>query len=375
MNENLEALSAPSPRRRVLLVALVLGILFLLFVGFRIRERLATPPPQPFLPLAVRTEVLEPTSFAVTRSYVGTLEAVERVVLSAELTGRVLTVPRREGQLVEAGDLLVKIDDEEEGREIDRLRAVQRRLKADLAFLEPQLERDRKLLEGRSLSQETYDETLRRLDGLRASLEESEQVLATAVARRGYGEVRAPFAGVIQSVMIQPGELAVGGKPLLELVGGTALKAVANVPQVDLPKLALGQRVSLTTASDAAAIGGVVDRIYPALDALSRTATVESFLPTSDRLRPGMVVTVKVFLEEADGVLTVPRQALRTAKTEEGVFVAEGDVASWRPVMTGAAQGPRVRVVSGLSVGDVVIVTPNPQLREGRAIWGREDPP
>ncbi len=93
------------------------------------------------------------------------------------------------------------------------------------------------MLAGRSISLEKLDETVRRLDGLRASIQESEQVLALARARRGYGEVRAPFAGVIQAVMIHPGELAMAGKTLLELVGEAALKAVANIPQVDLPKL------------------------------------------------------------------------------------------------------------------------------------------
>jgi RND family efflux transporter MFP subunit len=304
----------------------------------------------------------------VTRSYIGTIEAVQRVVLSAEITGRVLDVPRREGQRVAKGELLVRIDEEEEARDMGRLQAGLQRLEADLAFWEPRLERDRKLLAGRSISQEQLDETVRRLDSVRAGLRESEQMLAAAGARRGYGAVRAPFAGIIQSVMIHPGELAVGGKPLLELVGERALKAVANVPQVDLHQLVRGRRVVLTTAPGVLPIEGVVDRIYPALDVLSRSATFEVFLPPGEALRPGMVVTMEVFLEEAEGILIVPRQALRRVRGIEGVFIAQDGVAAWRPVETGSAQGRGVSVLSGLVAGDAVIVTPNPQLQEGRAI-------
>lgn len=368
MNKNAATHPPASPRRRQKHVATVLGVLLLLFIGMRIRERQKPPPLQPRPPLAVRTQVLEPVSFALTRTYVGTIEAVQRVVLSTELTGRVLSVPWREGQLVGEGELLVKIDDEEESREIGRIEAGLRRLKADLAFWEPQLDRDRKLLEGRSISRERHDETVRRLDGLRASIQENEQALALARVRRAYSEVRAPFAGAIQSVGAQPGELALPGMKLIELVGENALKAVANVPQVDLRMLAKGQRVLLTTPAETGDVEAVVDRVYPALDALSRTATVEVFLPPGQSLRPGMVVTLEIYLEETDNVLVVARQALRSAKSGEGVFVAREGVAAWQPVVTGAAQGHLVSLVSGLAAGDAVIVTPNPQLKEGREI-------
>jgi hypothetical protein len=111
-----------------------------------------------------------------------------------------------------------------------------------------------------------------------------------------------------------------------------------------------------------------VARIYPALDVLSRSATFEVFLPPGEALRPGMVVTMEVFLEEAEGILIVPRQALRRVRGIEGVFIAQDGVAAWRPVETGSAQGRGVSVLSGLVAGDAVIVTPNPQLQEGRAI-------
>lgn len=359
-------------RRWMFLGIGVLAVLSISLVASRVRQRLEPPVVQPVPPLAVKVEVIEPAAFAVTRSYVGTIEAVERVVLSAEITGRVLSVPRREGQLVESGQLLVEIDDEEESREIGRLRAALRRLQADRAFWEKQLERDRSLFEGKSISQEKLEDTVRRLEGLQAGIQESEQVLALAAARRAYGRIKAPFAGLIQAVMIHPGELAIAGRPLLELVGKKSQKAVANVPQVDLAMLEQGLRVRLSAPSLSAPIDASVDRVYPALDVVSRTATIEIFLPSSE-LRPGMVVTLEVFLEEQGNALLIPRQALHTIGAEEGVFVALDGVASWRPVVKGAAQGGKVVLASGIVAGDAVIVTPNPQLKDRRSIQVWDD--
>jgi RND family efflux transporter MFP subunit len=224
------------------------------------------------------------------------------------------------------------------------------------------------LFEGRSISQEKLDETTRQRDGILATIEQSRQALALAETRRSYGRVFAPFDGVVQAVSTQPGELAVIGKPLLELVGRSALKAVAQVPQVDLSELKKGQRVSLQVASRGEPLAAVVDRIYPALDAHSRTATIEVFLSAVPGLQPGMVVAVTVYRNEVEDVLLLPRQSIRTTDTGEGVFVVIEDRAAWRPVVTGDAQGGRITVLSGVAAGDEVILTPSPELRDGRGV-------
>ena len=363
-----------SPKQSVLKRGLlaVAAIAMVLMIVVRVRQKLEPPPQAPARPLAVKVQTLEPESFAVSRTYIGTLVAAERVVISAELTGRVESLLYREGQAVRRGELLVVLDDTEEGREIGRQQAGLRKLEADLRFWSAEYERDLTLLAGRSISQEKLDATIRQRDGVLASIEQSQQALALAETRRSYGRVSAPFDGVVQTVNTQPGELAVMGRPLLELVGSSALKATAQVPQVDLAELKQGQRVSLTVgsldASAGAPLAAVVDRIYPALNAHSRTATIEAFLPETVGLSPGMVVSLTVFRNELEGVLVLPRQSIRSTATGEGVFVVLGDRAVWRPVVTGDAQGRRITVLSGVSAGDEVILTPSPELRDGRVV-------
>ena len=357
------------PRILALLAVLVLVVLIVV----RVRQQLQPPAPVSQRPLAVKVTALRPEPFAANRTYIGTLVAAQRVVISAELTGRVRRLPLREGQSVRRGDLLAEIDDTQEGKEIRRLEAGLTKLAADLRFWNAEYERDQLLFAGRSISQEKLDGTIRQRDGLLAAMEQSRQGLEQARTRRSYGRVLAPFDGVVQKVHTQPGELAVMGKPLLELVGDSALKATAQVPQIDLQELRQGQRVVVrstvaTTAAMQEGLPAVVDRLYPALDARSRTATLEAFLPPTPGLQPGMVVSLTVYRSEPEEVLLLSRQAVRATREGEGVFVVVDDHARWRPVVTGEAQGRKVSVLSGLAEGDQVILTPSPQLRDGQAV-------
>ena len=350
------------------IIAILALLVLVLLIVVRVRQKLQPPPPVVQRPLAVKVTELQPEPFAASRTYIGTLVAADRVVISAELTGRVRRLPFREGQSVHRGDLLAQIDDTQEGKEIRRQEAGLTKLAADLRFWDAEYARDQILFAGRSISQEKLDGTIRQRDGLLAAMEQSRQALELARTRRGYGRVLAPFDGVVQAVHTQPGELAVMGKPLLELVGDSALKATAQVPQIDLGELYPGQRVVVTAAAIDGELTAVVDRLYPALDARSRTATLEAFLPPTAGLQPGMVVSLIVYRSQSEAVLLLPRQAIRSTADGEGVFVVVDERAVWRPVVTGEAQGRQVVVVSGLVVGDEVILTPSPQLRDGRAV-------
>lgn len=360
-------------KRRRQLTALILlgGLLSVVAVvaGLRLQERMQPPPMQVRPPLAVKVVTLEPGTFVLTRRYTGSIEAEQRVVLSAQLTASVTAVPHREGAPVRAGDLLVRLDQSEQAQEIQRMNAAGARIKADLAFWQGQRARDEALFRDRVIPERAVEETRRTVAGLEASLRENRHALETAYTRRGYAEVRAPFDGVVQKVHVLPGELAVPGKPLLEVVAAEPLKAVVPVPQTDLADLRSGLAVRIEVLAADGAWEGRVDRVYPALDTATRSATLETFLPKGlTALRPGMVATVDVQLVRREDVLTVPRQAVQERGEASGVFVVEEDRARWRPVTVGPAQGGAVLIEQGLQSGARVIVTPDPGLTDGLVV-------
>lgn len=357
-------------RQRTVLIVLG-GLLSVVAVvaGLRLQERMQPPPVQVRPPLAVKSITLEPGTFVLGRRYTGTIEAEQRVVLSAQLSASVTAVPHREGAQVRAGDLLVRLDQSEQAQETHRLTAAGARIKADLAFWRGQLTRDETLFRDRVIPERAVEETRRTVANLEASLRENQHALETAYTRRGYAEVHAPFDGVVQKVHVLPGELAIPGKPLLEIVAAEPLKAVVPVPQADLADLRPGLTVRIAVPAADGDWEGRVDRVYPALDTATRSATLETFLPKGlAALRPGMVATVDVQLVRREEVLTVPRQAVQERGGASGVFVVEEEQARWRPVAVGPVQGGAVLVERGLQPGERVIVTPDPGLTDGLAV-------
>jgi RND family efflux transporter MFP subunit len=357
--------------RRVLAAVALLALLAWVAAAaaVRLQERMNPPPPASPPPLAVETRTLVAQPFAPTRSYRGTVHAHERVVLAAQLTALVEAVPRREGQRVAKGELLVRLNDAELTREIDRLDASARRIGAELDYWRAQLERNRRLHNAGTIGQRELDDSERMVASLEASLDETRHTRAAAATRRTYAQVHAPFAGWVQAVHALPGELATPGKPLLELVGLEGSKIVLAVPERELIDLAPGMAARV----EVPAAGGVwqarIERIQPALDEATRSTLIEIDLPPQAAgVRPGMRAHAKLQTGETTEVLLVPQHVLRGEPGASGVFVVEDGRATWRPVVTGPSDGSSVVVTEGLRAGEELVVTAHPALAEGQAL-------
>ncbi|MEA3278627.1 MAG: efflux RND transporter periplasmic adaptor subunit [Pseudomonadota bacterium] len=363
--------SGKGGRRRLLALTVLILLLIAVAVAaaVRVRERLQPVPVPPGPPLAVETLELQPRPFTVSRRYTGVLEARRRALISARVTAQVLEVPHREGEPAAEGDLLVRLDAIELRQELERLQAAERRIEAELSYWRGQLHRDEQLLAKGTVAERSRDESARQVQMLEASLKENRAGQAIAHTRIGYAEIHAPFAGTVQAVQLEPGELATPGKPLLELVADDDLKAVVPMPQSDVPLVRVGLPASLRLPGGRSASAPVA-RLYPAMDPGTHTATLEIAVPAGlVGAKPGMEVDAEVLLEETAASLVVPRQALRERKGQTGVFLAEGDSARWRSVVAGAGGARELRISEGLKPGDRLILTPDPRLEDGRALW------
>lgn len=351
------------------IVLLGIGIIVVI-AGFRLRERLVVPEvitPPPLLVETVRTTA-EP--FIVTSRYSGSVEADKRATLSSRLASTVKHRYVREGDAVEQGQLLIRLDDTEKLQELSRLKASADRIRADLAYWQGQLAVDRRLHGKGSISEQKLQESVRQAASLSASLEENRHAQATVKTYLSYAEVVAPFSGVVQSVLVETGETVNPGSPLLEFVDTQSLKAVIRAPQVDLQRLSPGLRVYLKLHQLALVWPGEIERIYPALDSHSRNLTLEVPFHHDDQalVQAGMSVEAEVELQQFDSVITVPLHAVQQRKGEDGVFVVREGRAEWLPVSIGIIQDDRAQLTRGISVGELVITTPYPALEAGSAV-------
>ncbi len=339
------------------------------------RETVAPEPPKPAPPIAVRVETVAAGPFAVERNWRGQIAVDDRATLSAQWTAAVEALPFREGQYVAAGEIVYRLDDSELRSERERLDAVLARLDGELTTARRELVRQRELYERKLTPEKLLDEASQRVDSLRAQRREAEANRSLVATRLSYTVGRAPFAGTIQRLYVQRGELARAGSPVLELVADDTLKAEVQVAQSDVPALQEGLPVVVQVPALGWEREGRIDRIYPALDDATRNATIAVLLPAAEDIQAGMAAVVHARIGVYDQVLTLPIQAAHSEHGADWVFVAEDGHARRRAIDTGETSQGRVHVRSGLEVGQQVIVTADPRLRDGAAIHVVEDGP
>ena len=356
----------------ILLLVLVAMVLF--FAIQRVQQRLQPVPVRTPPVLAVETLTLTPAPFSLRARYVGSVAARQVAQIPAQVGARVMAIEHREGDRIEQGELLIRLDDRELSNEIQRLRANEQRLRSDLDYWVRQNRRNTTLRQQKVIPESQLDESRRMVDSLQASIHENAEALANAEIRLGYTLIRAPFAGRIARLMTEVGDLAVPlSKPLLELVSLQDMKAVVSVPQVDIGRLTTGLAVNLRMPAADLTVTSRIEKIYPLLDPVTRNATFEACLGCGpealpDTLYPGMALEATVILAHHDEALAIPHHALLRRGDAQGVFLFEDGEARWRAVQSGAVEGGRVLIRSGLKAGDRLIVTPDSRLRDGLAV-------
>ncbi|MFZ5562644.1 MAG: efflux RND transporter periplasmic adaptor subunit, partial [Thermodesulfobacteriota bacterium] len=253
------------------------------------------------------------------------------------------------------GDLLAEIDQRQVSASLDQARAA-----AELA--KSTYERYQNLIRENSVSRQEFEEVEARHRQAQAALEAAE------VARRDAG-IRAPYDGVITARMIDPGDMASPGTPLLAMEQEDAFCADLVLPENHIQAVSLNQQVSVSIpALGDAVLTGRVGRISPAADTRSRSFLVKVALPDDKRLKSGMFARVAIPVGEA-GMLLVPESAVVVHGQLSGVYKVDADsVARFRLIRAGRQYGDRVEVISGIEEGDRYVTDPPPDLDDGDTV-------
>ena len=200
-----------------------------------------------------------------------------------------------------------------------------------------------------------------------ASVEQARSSVSAAAVNLDYGQLRAPFAGVVVKKMAYEGELASPGKPLVQIQDRQSLELSLNVPESQMDKIHLRQRLEVEIPSAGKSFPASVRQIVASTDPASRT--FEARLQLEDRPRkllPGMFGRVKL-PQASQKKLWIPISSLVQRGGLEGVFMA-GERAEFRLVKAGERQAERVEILSGLAPNEKLILKPPAQLQEGTPI-------
>ena len=350
----------------VILIGVVLIVGALVVIKSKQQKIANLPKPEATAP-SVQTALIANGAVEVTSHYLATIEPLVKSDLSPRITGAILSITKREGDPVRAGEMLATIDD----RELqDRTIAVNAELlatKQKIAGAESALAtqksvygRDETLFKAGAISKEALERSRAALDGAKSVVDAYQeslkgQAMNTNMARTqaGYARIVAPFSGVVSKRWSEPGDLAAPGKPILTVEKTSSYKVLAQVPQEELSGIQAGAKVILSNGPQS--MTATLNRVYPALGK-NMLATVEVLTPTAPfKLPSSATVGFDIVTKKVEG-LTVPAQAV--VKTGQGVFIyqVKDGVIKIIPV-TLLGMGSEVAAISGaLEAGAQVAV-------------------
>ena len=366
-------------------------------------------------PVEVRAGRLEQRAIERTIEVVGSLVARESAELAFEVSGRLASVEVDFGHRVGRGQELARLDPKEFHLQAARTRGslaqalariglppdgdparidqtpATRQAKAQLEDARSKYDSAAQLVKSGDISQLRFIELEKALRAREAAMQAAEDELRIqraaidslraelALAEEKIADTRleSPFDGEVTARMASPGQYLKENTPVLRVVKSRPLRLRAVLPETAAgaarARMALRFRAAAAPEKE---FRGAIEELNPALDAQTRSLTVEARLLDDDpRLRPGMFVNVTLVTDASAAVLMAPRAALYEVAGVAKLFVIEGGKAVEQRVKTGAAADGWVEVAAekpgALAAGRPVAMSGLAQLESGRAVTVR----
>jgi membrane fusion protein (multidrug efflux system) len=342
----------------VILIA-VLGAVKALQIGAMIDQgKKFVPPPE-----TVTSAVVKADSWETSLTAVGTLNAVQGVVVSAELAGKVVRIAFEPGTAVKKGDLLLSQDTSSEEAQLPG--AI-----AQAKLSRTNLERSEQLFAKGLIARVDLDNAV----AVAAQAEAQVENIRATIAKK---KISAPFSGHLGIRQVNLGQMLREGDPIVTLQSLDPIYVDFTLPQQQLPQVRAGLPVRVTSdALPGDTINGRITTINPQVDAETRNIKVQATVANpAAKLRPGMYVNVAVGLPVSQKVLAIPATSVLYAPYGDSVFVIGenkegkgGKTLRQQFVRLGEKRGDFVAVTSGLKDDETIVSTGVFKLRNGQAV-------
>jgi RND family efflux transporter MFP subunit len=278
----------------------------------------------------------------------GTVEPVLWARIGPAVKGRIVGIAAEEGQRVEPGTVLARLDP-------TIIESQVREAEARAGFLREDVQRLRQLAAREIIARAALD----RAD---SEARAAEAVVDTFRRRLDDTIIRSPMGGVVLRRDGEIGEVVDTTATVFTVGEPTPLRITAEVDEEDIPRVATGQRVLMRAdAFEGEVLHGTVAEITPAGDPRLKVYRVRIALPADTRLRIGMTVEANIVVRERADAVLVPEGAV----ADGAVWVLEGELVRRVPVVTGVRGARRVEIREGLEAGARVVVDPPPKLVDG----------
>jgi RND family efflux transporter MFP subunit len=306
------------------------------------------------LPAAqVRVQIIESKSRTMTEEVAGTVRAKLHATLEAKVSGRIEKMAVALGDKVQKGQLIARLDAGEIAARLEQAEAA-------LEQADHDWKRVSALFEQQSATRAEHD-------AAQSRQRVAKGVAAEAKAMMNYVEIVAPFDGVVTKKWADAGDLAVPGKPLVDIEDPSALQMDADVPEAIASHIRRDSRLGVRVDAITGELEGVIHEIAPTADPVTRTFRVKLDLPQTAGLMPGQFARLAVPIGEHTSV-RVPAAAVVQRGQLEMVFSVTNQRAQMHLVKTGRRVDDEFEILSGLDAGKTVVISGADQLTDGQRV-------
>jgi HlyD family secretion protein len=367
--------------KKWIILPLILCLIILAVVIFFLIYSKKDMPSQSFGPektlVAPHVKTAQAETSTVTEWYdaVGTVQPGTQARIEAQISGQVRAVFVNAGDKVTTGELIVRLDDRQmqsglaQARQqlktaVSRMEQARQAVKgAEAAFEEAQsaYERINHFMEVEAATQQDLEQArsrylqaeagMKRSEDVfsesRAGVRMAEELVSEAKITLSHTEITAPSDGVVLKRLVDPGDMAMPGKPLVLLRTAGGLRLEAHVREGMVGKIYPGSTLSVDLPALQQTVDARIAELIPYADARTRTFLVRADLPDVPGLYPGMYGKLRVPYREIDIVL-IPEKTIDRVGQLELVMVKTTDGWKRRYIKTGNHYGEKVEVLSGL---------------------------
>jgi len=313
-----------------------------------------TPPP-----VTIAATEAEAAVWSTRLDAIGTIKAARGVELSSEESGEIIAISVTSGSKVNAGDLLITLNDQIE-------QASKKRQIANLELARLLFERDRKLVKQKSIPQTQYDRSKADLASATAQLAETE-------ARLDNKRIHAPFSGSIGIIHVKVGDYVEPGTKITTLQDLSELEIDFTVPERHFPSLVPGLDITVrSSALPGRELHATLQALDSRVESSTRNLLVRAQLEDSSGLLPGMFAELTIDLDVPVSLVSVPETAVSYSLHGNIVYVVEQDgealTVTPRIVTLGDTREGRAAILSGIEAGETVVTAGQNKLYRGASV-------
>ena len=313
--------------------------------------------------------VVAPTTLGKRLPVSGTMQPVRQATVKAKVSGDVRVITVRDGDTVQAGQMLVRVDTADLDAKLIERQGQLESAKAQFALAEKTLSTNQKLLKQNFISQTAFDSSESSLNVSRGSVMSAEAQVRLAQNALKDSVATAPLSGIVAKRHVQPGEKVAFDTPLVTVVDLREMELQAMVPAVDIPELKVGMTVDLTVDGfGERKFTGRIERINPATEPGTRAIFVFVGIPNPNSdLRGGMFATGRIALAAGAPVMSLPLSAVRSEGGQTFVWAIEDGKLVRRMVVIGRRdeESGRVELKTALPPTLKVLAARFENLKEG----------